>query len=266
MTPASRRKIATSITLFLLAVSTLLAGYRGDGKARVPACDAEPLVTFALADARTDDAMQLLADSHGARLLFDEKMPERITCTFKKVKLSEALLSLAGPDRYSVLRDGKIYRIMPRLDAPAPPVASDARPAGDAAGKPARGSFASVEPSAPGKAPRDAAPVRDDEALEFLAGMIEAGRHAEAEPLLAGLAKDHPDDPRVHVLYGNLYHGRKMLGSARRSWKRALKLDPANAAARNGAIQLDKVIEEIRTERLKTTDRALAKALDAYLM
>lgn len=265
MNPAFRRKIATSVTLFLLAVSTLLAGYRGGGKASVPACDAEPLVTFALADARTDDAMQLLADRHGARLLFDEKMPERITCTFKKVKLSEALLSLAGPDRYCVLRDGKIYRVMTRLDAAA---RTDAAPAPkEPEGKPQKGAFASVEPAAAGAdQPFDPGKVRADEALEFLSGMIDAGRYAEAEPLLLGLAKDHPEDARVHALLGNLYHGRKMLGSARRAWKQSLKLDPANAAARNGAIQLDKVIETVRIERAKTTDRTLVKALDAYLM
>lgn len=277
MNPATRRRLATSISLFLLAISTLLAGYRSVGPAGPGAAapEPEPLVAFTVEECRVDDALQLLADRHGVRVLVDERMPERVSCTFKQVKLSEALLALAGPDRYSVVRDGKIYRVVPRL-APSPSAGSSAAPAvNSAAAAPtapppavAAAPAAKQTTAASSAKPSPAAGtlVADDEALEFLDAMIDAGRHAEAEPILRELLKKHPRDARVHALLGNVHRGMKRLVSARASWRRATELDPANAAAKNGAIQADKVIDQIKAERRRTTDPTLIAALDAYLM
>jgi len=218
----------------LIAAALFLAGHAPAGPSPSVCALDDPVVDFAMADVRVDDAISLLARRAGVRVETTAALPERVRCEFRGARLSEAFAALAGADRHLVLRREDGFRIVPR-----PEGVTAWRPV------PSPGALVSVVPAA------SAAPA--------------TATAAEAEEVLARHAERHPDDLNALILLGNIHRERRMLVSALEAWRRALRLAPDNASLRDATTQLANVIAIARTERARCPDTARREILDAYL-
>jgi tetratricopeptide (TPR) repeat protein len=112
----------------------------------------------------------------------------------------------------------------------------------------------------------NAQPQNPDAHLLLARGLIARGKLADAEKEMTALATKYPSESAVQSQMGSLFAARGDARSARRSFERALALDPNSVEALSGLVLLDLTANRPAEARARVETRLAQNADDSRLL